>query len=78
MPLLVYVWCLVLFIADLLHPVHGLAVELFLNGNVCHGCGWCSTMPMLLTWREPDYVPWSNLLDRTAPALCKTATSRHD
>ena len=27
---------MVLFIADLFHPVHGLSVELFLNGDVRH------------------------------------------
>src|SRR6266566_9842624 len=30
---------LVLFVADLFHPVGGLAVELFLNGDVRHGRG---------------------------------------
>src|SRR6266568_3021828 len=38
----------VLFVADQFHPVNDLAVELFLNGNVSHGCGWRGTMPMFL------------------------------
>jgi hypothetical protein len=33
-----------LLVADLFHPVHRLAVELFLNGNVRHGGGWCGAM----------------------------------
>src|SRR2546421_9179402 len=36
----------VLFVTDLLHPIDGLAVELFLNSNVRHGCGWRGTVPM--------------------------------
>nr|WP_223300926.1 hypothetical protein [Oscillatoria nigro-viridis] len=35
-------------------------------------------MPVLLARREPDRVPWPNLLDRSAPALCETAASPHD
>ena len=34
MLLFVYFWRLVLFVADLFHPVHCLAVELFLNSDV--------------------------------------------
>ena len=33
---------------------------------------------MLLTRREPDHIPRTNLLDRSAPALCEAAASRHD
>src|SRR6266705_745491 len=29
----------ILFVADLFHPVDGLAVELFYNGDVCHRRG---------------------------------------
>ncbi len=46
-----------LFVADLFHPVGGLAVELFLDGDVCHSRGCRSAVPMLLTRREPDHVP---------------------
>jgi len=31
---------LVLFVADLFHPVDDLSVELFLNGDVSHGRCW--------------------------------------
>src|SRR3989440_12548659 len=69
---------LVLFVADLFHPVGGLAVETFLNGDMRHGRGWRGTVPMFLTWLEPDHVPWPNDLDRTTPALYPAAAIRHD
>src|SRR6266542_2325113 len=59
----------VLFVADLFHPVHRLAVELFLNGDVRHGRGRRGAVPVLLTRREPYHVARPNLLDRAAPAL---------
>src|SRR5271157_5581495 len=68
----------VLVFADLFHPVHGLTVELFLNGDVRHGCGCRGPMPMLLTWREPDHVTRPDFFDRTAPVLRPAATGCHD
>ena len=68
----------VLFVADLFHPVDGLAVELFLNGDVRHGRGRRGTVPMLLARREPDHVTRPNFLDRASPALYQAATRRHD
>ena len=38
----------VLFVTNLFHPVNGLAVELFLNGDVRHGCGRRGAVPVLL------------------------------
>src|SRR2546422_2853317 len=69
---------LVLFIADLFHPVNGLTVEPLLNGDMRHGRGCRGAVPMFLTRREPDHVTWSNVLDWTTPALYPTAASRHD
>src|SRR5579859_554792 len=69
---------LVLFVADRFHPVGGLAIEPFLNGDVCHGCGWRGAVPMFLSWREPDHFPWSNVLNRTSPALGAATARRHD
>jgi hypothetical protein len=37
-----------IIIAYLLHPVDRLAVELFLNGDMCHGRSRRGTMPMSL------------------------------
>src|SRR5438270_9671008 len=69
---------LVLFVADLFHPIGGLAVETFLNGDMRHGRGWRGTVPMFLTWLEPNHVPWPNDLDRTTPALYPAAAISHD
>jgi hypothetical protein len=69
---------LVLLVADLLHPVDDLAVELFLNGDMGHGRGRHGAMPMLLTRRASDHVTRSNHLDWTAPALYEAAARRHD
>src|SRR5947209_20449576 len=68
---------LILFVADLFHPVGGLAVELFLDGDVSHGRGWRGTVPMFPPRREPDHVPRPDFLDRP-PALDPDAASRHD
>src|ERR1700716_4084221 len=68
----------VLFIADLFHPVHGLPIEPFLNGDVRHGRCRQRAMPMLFTWGEPDHVTGSNLLDRATPALGASAARGHD
>ena len=59
-------------------PVGGLAIELFLNGNVCHGCSWGGSVPVLFTGREPDHVTRTDLLDRTAPNLSPAATTDDD
>src|SRR5262249_24319824 len=68
----------VLFVADRFHPVHRLAVELFLDGDVRHGRGRRGAVPVLLARREPDHVARPDLLDRAAPALGQAAAGRHD
>ena len=35
-------------------------------------------MPMLLAGRDPDHVPWPNVLDRPRPALDEAGPGRHD
>lgn len=42
----------VFFVADLWHPVHGLSVELFLDGDVGHGAGGSNAVRMLFTRRD--------------------------
>src|SRR5208337_2412517 len=59
----------VLFVADLLHPVDGLAVERLLNGDVGHCGGRGGAVPVLLARRNPDDVARPDLFDGTAPAL---------
>src|SRR6184192_2485685 len=68
----------VLLVADLFHPFHGLAIELFLNGDVRHGGGCRGAVPMLLTRRNPDHVTGPNLLDRASPTLRAATARRHD
>src|SRR3954470_2608234 len=69
---------LVLLITDLLHPVHGLAVELFLNGDVRHRRGRGRAMPVLLVRWEPHHVSRPDLLDRAAVALGKAEAGCDD
>src|SRR5687767_1746439 len=51
----------ILRIAHLLHPVHDLAVECFLDGDVRHGRVWRGAMPVLHTRRKPDHIPRPDL-----------------
>ena len=60
----------------MLHPVNDLAVLFFLNGDVGHGGGGRSAVPVLLAGREPDYVAGANFLNRALPALGPAATGR--
>src|SRR5271166_1435843 len=49
-----------MFGADFFHPVGGLAVEHFDDGDVGHGREGCGAVPMLFTRREPDDVTRAN------------------
>jgi hypothetical protein len=52
---------LVLFVADLFHPVDDLAFVLLLNGDMRHGRGRRGSVPVLLTGRKPDDITRPNL-----------------
>jgi hypothetical protein len=52
-----------------LQPLHGLAVESFLNGDVCHRRGRHGSVPMLVAGRKPDEILRADLFDWTALAL---------
>src|SRR5437879_5309016 len=65
----------VLFVADLFHPVHDLAVESFLNRDVRHGCCRCCAMPMFQSWWEPHHVAGTDFLNRSALSLRPAATA---
>src|SRR5947208_6902471 len=69
---------LILFVTDLFHPVDDFTVELFLNGDVCHGCGWRSAMPMLLAGRKPDHITGPDFLDRATPTLRPPESGCHN
>src|SRR5438270_10124859 len=57
------------------HPIDDLAVELFLDGDVCHARCRRGSVPMLFTRRKPDDITRANLLDWAAFAL-HPATAR--
>src|SRR2546430_11924030 len=57
---------LVLLIADVFHPVDNFSIELFLNGDVGHGGGRRSSVPMFFAGRKPDAIAGANPLDRPA------------
>jgi hypothetical protein len=67
---------LILLVGDVLHPLNGLAGQRFLDRDVSHRSRRRRPMPMLLTWREPDNVPRTNLFNRTTPALRQPEPSR--
>ena len=68
----------VLFVADLLHPVHDFAEQCLLDRDVCHCGRGCGSMPMLLARRKPDHVARPDFLNRTAPMLCQPNAPRDD
>src|SRR5437016_2398696 len=68
----------VLFVTDLFHPIDDLAVELFLNRDMCHHRSRRRPMPVLLSGREPHHVTRPNLLNRSAFALGPAAARRYD
>src|SRR5271165_7582866 len=68
---------LVLLVVDLFHPISRLAVKLLHYGDMSHGSGWHSAMPVLLTWRKPNHITRSDFLDRSTPTLCPAATGCH-
>src|SRR5215210_3720330 len=67
---------MILFVADLFHPLNCLSVELFLDGNVCHGRRCRGAVPMLLSRREPDHITRPNFLNMSAVTLNPATTSR--
>ena len=69
---------LILFVADLFQPVHGFAVELFLNGDMRHGGGGRGAVPMFLARWKPDHVARPDFFNRPAPALRASAASGHN
>src|ERR1035438_6030966 len=65
----------VLVVADVLHPVNNLPIELFLNREMCHGGRRRGAVPVLFAGSEPDHVTRTNLLNGPAFPL-SPATSR--
>src|SRR3954451_9123540 len=67
----------VLLVADLLHPIDGRAVQLFLDSDVAHGSGRAGAMSVLFAGREPDDVARADLLNGAALTLHQ-AEACHD
>src|SRR5215210_7871526 len=68
----------ILLVADLLQPIHVLAVDGLLDGDVCHGGGGRRAVPVLDARREPDHVAGPDLLLRAAPLLYPPEARRDD
>src|SRR3954471_10346087 len=68
----------VLLVADLLHPVDGLAALLFLDRDVGHAGGGRGAVPVLLAGCEPDHVARPDLFHRYALALRPAAAGGDD
>src|SRR5262245_4785499 len=68
----------VLLIADLFQPVHGPALDRFLDGDMRHRRRRRCAVPVLLAGRKPDHVARPDLLDRAALALRPAAAERDD
>ena len=58
-----------MFVADFFQPVDDFSVEGFLNGDVGHGGGGRSAVPVFFAGGEPDDVAGSDFLDGAAQAL---------
>src|SRR5271168_5043489 len=59
----------VLLVADLFQPIHDLAVQRFLNGDMGHRRGRRRAVPMLLAGRAENHVAGPDLLFGFAPTL---------
>lgn len=68
----------ILVVADLFHPVHILAVKLFLKGGVRHSCRGCSSVPVFHSWRNLNHITGSDFLNWSAPLLDISRASRHN
>src|SRR4249920_428422 len=68
----------VFLVADFLHPVDGLAVDVFQNGDVRHGLRRRGAVPVLLARRAPDHIARANLFFRATLALHPSASFRDD
>src|SRR3954451_17875344 len=68
----------VLLVGDGLHPVHDPPILMLVDGDVRHGGGRRSAVPMLLARLEPDDVARPDLLDRTTLALHETEAGGDD
>jgi hypothetical protein len=71
-------WDLVLFIADLFHPVDEFSVECFLNGDMGHAVVAVAPCQCFSCGGHHTTSPRPNFQDRTSPALHEAATRCYD
>src|SRR5207244_8125181 len=69
---------LILFVADLFHPIDNFSFERFLNGNMRHRRSRSSAVPMFFVRRKPDHIARPDFLDRSAFALRPPEARRYD
>src|SRR5438105_13942310 len=69
---------LILFLADLFHPIDDFAIQLFLDRDVHHRRCWRGAVPVFLAGREPVDITGTNLFDGPAPSLRAAAASGAD
>ena len=68
----------IFFIAYLFHPGDGMAIEFFCDGGMRHRSGWCGSVPVFRSRRNPDDIPFSYLLNRPSPLLNPTNPGCND
>jgi len=67
---------LVLVVGDVFEPVDDFAVFSFLDGDVRHGSGGRSAVPVFLAGCEPDHVAGMDFFDGAGFALGPSAACR--
>src|SRR5215475_15770273 len=67
----------ILLVADLLHPLHVLAVECLVESDMHHAGVGRGAVPVLLARRDPHGVAGADFLYRSAPGL-HPATAHED
>src|SRR3954454_6489169 len=68
----------VLLVGNVFEPIHRLAIELLLHGDVRHRRGRRRAMPVLFAGGKPHNVSGANLFNRSAPALNTAGPGCHD
>src|SRR5579859_1657457 len=68
----------VLRVADLLHPIDGLAIERFHDANMRHRTIRRCTVPVLLSGRNPDHISLMNFFNGITPALYSPRAPSHN
>src|SRR3954462_10971989 len=68
----------VLLVRDVVEPIHGLAIELLLHGDVRHRGRGQRAVPVLFARGEPHDVAGANLFNGCTPALEESGPRCHD